>query len=101
MKKILIPALALMLIGSSGLIAQNSPLLGSGQKVYELLSRTNEVVVHMPGFEYQYVGDWLGGMKLEDENTISFTRGRVKHTFDLRKVALIQDEGRFIKVWLL
>jgi hypothetical protein len=40
-------------------------------------------------------------MKLEDDNTLSFTRGRVKHTFDLRKVTFIQDEGRFIKVWFL
>lgn len=101
MKRLLVPAMALMLWGTMDVSAQSGPILGSGQKVYELLSRTNEVVIHMPGYEYQYVGDWLGGMKLEDDNTISFTRGRVKHTFDLRKVAFIQDEGRFIKVWFL
>lgn len=101
MKTLRMAAMALMLLGASAAHAQNGPILGSGQKVYELLSRTNEVVIHMPGYEYQYVGDWLGGMKLEDDNTLSFTRGRVKHTFDLRKVTFIQDEGRFIKVWFL
>lgn len=39
-------------------------------------------------------------MKLEDANTVSYTRKRVQHSYDLRKVAMIQDEGRYIKLWL-
>lgn len=80
-------------------MAQDAPMYG-GEKLYETLSKVTEVVVKMPGFEYQYVGEWLNMMKLEDPNTISFSRGRVKHSFDLRRIIFIQDEGRFIKIWL-
>ena len=58
----------------------------------------NEVVFIVPGFEYNYNGEWLRGMKLEDNNTISFTRGKVVHYYDLRKILLVQDEGAYIRV---
>lgn len=98
MRKILLASTLFVALTLTAM-AQNAPIYGS-EKLYETLTKVTEVVVKMPGFEYQYVGEWLNMMKLEDANTISFSRGRVKHSFDLRRIVFIQDEGRYVKLWL-
>lgn len=79
--------------------AQNGPMYG-GEAIVEMLKGVNEVQVLINGFEYTYNADWLSGVKLEDANTVSFSRGRVRHSYDMRKITMIQDEGRYIKVWM-
>jgi len=99
MKKVLCSLAFGLLMFTSTLSAQNGPMYG-GEGLVDILKKVNEVQVNMQGYEYTYNGEWLQTMKLEDGNTVSFTRGRVKHSYDLRKVAMIQDEGRYIKLWL-
>ncbi|MBK8341193.1 MAG: hypothetical protein IPK99_14885 [Flavobacteriales bacterium] len=97
MRHFLLAAAFALLTALPSLYAQEGPML-SGQRLVELFTKVNEVVFIVPGFEYNYNGEWLRGMKLEDNNTISFTRGKVVHYYDLRKIVLVQDEGAYIRV---
>ncbi len=97
MKRSLFLFLVSAMISSAAAIAQNSPLY-SGKELYDRFAATNQVEVDVQGFNYKYSGDWLRFMKLENDNTISFSRGSVTHSFDLRRVVLLQEERSFIKV---
>ena len=97
MRQLLLGAAFALLTTLPTACAQEGPLL-SGQRLVELFTKVNEVVFIVPGFEYNYNGEWLRGMKLEDNNTISFTRGKVVHYYDLRKIVLVQAEGAYIRV---
>ena len=99
MKRILFVTIFSLTLWASTAFAQSEPMY-TGVGIVDMLKKVNEVVVIMTGYEYTYNGEWLQTMKLEDSNTVSFTRGRVKHSFDLRKIAMIQDEGRYIKLWI-
>ena len=99
MKRFFLLALLSLILGTSTAFAQGEPMY-TGSGVVDMLKNVNEVVVVMTGYEHSYTAEWLQTMKLEDPNTVSFTRGRVKHSFDLRKIAMIQDEGRYIKLWI-
>jgi hypothetical protein len=99
MKRFFLLALLSLTLGTSTAFAQGEPMY-TGAGVVDMLKNVNEVVVVMTGYEHSYTAEWLQTMKLEDSNTVSFTRGRVKHSFDLRKIAMIQDEGRYIKLWI-
>ncbi len=97
MKKVLLTSAFTVALGVSSLFAQNSPLY-SGKTLFDKFSTNSEVIVNAPGYEYKYSGDWLRFMKLENDNVISFSRGRVTHHFDMRRVVSIQEEGNFVKV---
>lgn len=97
MKKALLTSAFTIVLGVSALFAQNSPMY-SGKTLFDKFAANSEVIIDMPGFNYKYSGDWLRFMKLENDNVISFSRGRVTHHFDMRRVASIQEEGAYIKV---
>ncbi|MBP6390061.1 MAG: hypothetical protein KA175_17535 [Flavobacteriales bacterium] len=97
MRQILLGAAFALLTTLPALYAQDGPML-SGQRLLELFGKVDQVIMIVPGFEYTYNGEWLRGMKLEDPNTISFTRGKVVHYYDLRHITMVQDEGGYIRV---
>ncbi len=99
MKKAILTTVFSILLGVSGLMAQNSPLY-SGKDLFDKFTGTSEVIMDVQGFSYKYSGDWLRFMKLENDNAISFSRGRVTHHYDLRRVVLLQEEGSFVKVFV-
>lgn len=99
MKKFLLTSVFTLGLGIFSLFAQNSPL-HSGKVLFDKFAANNEVIVNITGFEYKYSGDWLRFMKLENENVISFSRGRVTHQYDLRKIVLLQEEGNYVKVYI-
>ncbi|MFM1875830.1 MAG: hypothetical protein RL266_1567 [Bacteroidota bacterium] len=65
-----------------------------------ILETYNEIVINMPGWEYKYAGNWISTMQIEGDHTVTFTRGKVTHSYDLSKAVFIQEEGSFVKVWL-
>jgi len=65
-----------------------------------ILETYNEIVVFMPGWEYKYVGNWIATMTIEGDHTLTFTRGKVVHSYDLSKAVFIQEEGSYVKIWL-
>ena len=97
MRQLLLGAAFALLTTVTALHAQDGPLL-SGQRLFELLSKVDQVIMMLPGYEYTYNAEWLRGMKLDDPNTISFTRGKVVHYYDLRHIKMVQDEGGYIRV---
>lgn len=99
MRNIIITTVISVLFCIASVSAQNSPLL-KGKDMYDRFAATGQVEVDVQGFNYKYSGDWLRFMKLENENTISFSRGNVTHSFDLRRVVLLQEERNFIKVFI-
>jgi hypothetical protein len=99
MIKAILSAFFVMLLSTGSLMAQNSPLC-SGKDIFDKFTATSEVIMDVQGFTYKYSGDWLRFMKLENDNAISFSRGRVTHHYDLRRVVLLQEEGNFVKVFV-
>jgi len=99
MKKLLLTSIFTLALGVSTLLAQNSPIY-PGKVLFDKFAANSEVIVNITGFEYKYAGDWLRFMKLENDNVISFSRGRVTHQYDIRKIVLLQEEGNFIKVFI-
>lgn len=97
MKKILLTTIVAFIVGVSSISAQNSPLY-SGKVLFDKFAANSEVIIEMTGFNYKYAGDWLRFMKLENDNVISFSRGRVTHHYDIRRITSIHEEGAFIKV---
>lgn len=65
----------------------------------KILQTYNEVVVDMPGWNYKYSGNWLGTMQIVEDATLTFSRGRVVHSYDLKKVAFVQEEGNYVKLY--
>lgn len=99
MKKFLITSVLTLVLGISTLLAQNSPIY-PGKVLFDKFAANSEVIVNITGFEYKYAGDWLRFMKLENDNVISFSRGRVAHQYDIGKIVLLQEEGNFVKVFI-
>jgi len=99
MKKFILTSVFTLVLGISTLLAQNSPIY-AGKVLFDKFAANSEVILNITGFEYKYSGDWLRFMKLENDNVISFSRGRVTHHYDIRKVVLLQEEGNFVKVFI-
>lgn len=99
MKKLILTSFFALMLGIASTFAQNSPLY-PGKTVFEKFTATNEVIMEVQGFTYKYSGDWLRFMKLVNDNTISFSRGRVTHHYDIRRIVLLQEEGNFLKVFI-
>jgi hypothetical protein len=97
MRKLLLATFLTVTLGASTILAQNSPLY-SGKVLFDKFAANSEVIIEMTGFNYKYAGDWLRFMKLENDNVISFSRGRVTHHYDIRRITSIHEEGAFIKV---
>jgi hypothetical protein len=88
-------------------IALSNPFDASAQKAMygkdelkRILETYNEVVINMPGWEYKYSGNWISTMQIEGDYTVTFTRGKVTHSYDMSKAVFIQEEGSYVKVWL-
>lgn len=99
MKKVILTTILALFLGISSLLAQNTPIY-SGKDIFDKFSATSQVTMEVQGFTYKYSGDWLRFMKLENDNTISFSRGRVTHHYDLRRMVLIQEEVNFIRAFI-
>lgn len=66
----------------------------------KILKGYDEIIVVMPGYDRGYDGVWLNSMEIVGESTLTFARGRVVHSFDLRTCMFVQEEGRYVKLWL-
>ncbi|MCF8258251.1 MAG: hypothetical protein K9J06_11895 [Flavobacteriales bacterium] len=99
MKKLLLTSVLALTLGVVAAFAQNSPIYTS-KVLFDKFAANSEVIININGYEYKYAGDWLRFMKIENDNVISFSRGRVAHHYDIRKIVLIQEEGNFLKVFI-
>ena len=79
---------------------QAQDALYSKAEFEKILQGYDEVIVVMPGYDRTYNGVWLNSMEIVGENTLTFARGRVVHSFDLRTCMFVQEEGRYVKLWL-
>jgi len=89
----------LLTLGTMTALGQNAPML-KGKDMYDRFAASSEVIMDVQGFTYKYSGDWLRFMKLDNDNAISFSRGTVTHTYDIRRAVLMQEERNFIKVFI-
>lgn len=80
--------------------SQAQDALYSKAEFEKILQGYDEIVVVMPGYDRSYSGVWLNTMDIVGENTLTFSRGRVVHSFDLRTCMFVQEEGRYVKLWL-
>lgn len=93
-------ALGLVVALSNPFNADAQNAMYKKEDMKRILETYNEIVVNMPGWEYKYVGNWVATMTIEGDHTLTFTRGKVTHSYDLSKAVFIQEEGSFVKVWL-
>jgi hypothetical protein len=91
-------ALAGMMAFSFNSHAQDA--LYSKSQFEKILQQYDEIVVVMPGYDRSYDGVWLNTMEIVGDYTLTFSRGRVVHSFDLRTCMFVQEEGRYVKLWL-
>jgi hypothetical protein len=91
-------ALAVMMALSIDVQAQDA--LYSKSEFEKILQGYDEIIVVMPGYDRTYDGVWLNSMQIVGDNTLTFSRGRVVHSFDLRTCMFVQEEGRYVKLWL-
>jgi hypothetical protein len=80
--------------------SQAQDALYSKAEFEKILKGYDEIVVVMPGYDRTYDGVWLSSMEIVGESTLTFARGRVVHSFDLRSCMFVQEEGRYVKLWL-
>lgn len=93
-------ALGLMIALSNPFHANAQDAMYEKDDLKRILETYNEVIVNMQGWEYKYTGNWISTMTLEGDHTVTFTRGKVTHSYDLSKAVFIQEEGNYVKVWL-
>ena len=98
MKYLLSLGLIVLLSNPMEVFGQEAML--SNDEFQKILDSYNEVIVVMEGFDYKYTGNWKNAMEINDNHALSFSRGKVTHTFDLSKVMFIQEEGKWVKLWL-
>jgi hypothetical protein len=79
---------------------QAQDALYSKAEFEKILQGYDEIIVVMPGYDRTYDGVWLNSMQIVGDNTLTFSRGRVVHSFDLRTCMFVQEEGRYVKLWL-
>ena len=64
----------------------------------KILETYDEIVVNMDGWEYKYSGNWTNTMSIDHDHALTFTRGKVTHSYDLSKVVFVQEEGNYVKL---
>lgn len=74
--------------------------LYSNEEFKKILDSYSEIIVVMDGFDYKYTGNWVTTMEISGNHALTFTRGAVTHSFDLNKVTFVQQEGKWVKLWL-
>lgn len=92
--------LGLILSLSSTFQASAQDALYEKDDMQRILESYTTVIVNMPGWEYKYTGNWLPSLTIEGDNTLTFTRGKVTHSYDLSKAVFVQEEGNYVKVWM-
>lgn len=97
MKYLLPLVIVLLFAGTTNVIAQDA--MYSKQVYMEKLESVNEVMITMAGWDYKYSGNWMNSMSIENGHTLTFSRGKVTHSYDLRKVTFLQEEGKYVKLW--
>lgn len=98
MKKLLL-ILVLAFAGFNSSVQAQDPMY-SNEDFKKILGSYNEIIVAMNGFDYKYTGNWITTMEISSNHALSFTRGKVTHSFDLSKVTFVQEEGKWVKLWL-
>ena len=98
MKKLLF-ILTLVVAGFATTANAQDPLY-SNEEFKKILESYSEIIVVMPGFDYKYTGNWITTMEVSGNHALSFTRGQVTHSYDLSKVTFVQQEGKWVKLWL-
>ncbi|MDB4656204.1 hypothetical protein OAE48_05070 [Flavobacteriales bacterium] len=97
MKYLLSLGLIVLLSNPFDSFAQDA--LYSNADFKEILESYDEIIVVMNGFDYKYTGNWTNTMEISGNHALSFTRGKVTHSFDLTKVVFVQEEGNYVKLW--
>ncbi|MDP6908191.1 MAG: hypothetical protein QF371_01735 [Flavobacteriales bacterium] len=93
-------SLGLVVLLSNPFSSSAQDAMYSNEDFKNILGVYNEVIVVMQGFDYKYTGNWITTMEVSGEHALSFTRGKVTHTFDLSRVMFMQQEGKWVKLWL-
>lgn len=97
MKYLLSLGLVLLLSNPFESFAQD--MMYSKEEFLNKLTVVKEVQVNLQGYDYNYAGTWLQTMTIENEHTLTFTRGRVVHSYDLSKLTFLQEEGGYVRLW--
>jgi len=97
MKYLLSLGLVVLLSNPFDLFAQEA--MYPNDEFKKILDTYEEVVINMPGWEYKYSGNWKNTMTIEKDHALTFTRGKVVHSYDLGKVVFVQEEGNYVKLW--
>ena len=97
--KTLLFILTLVFAGFTFSATAQDPLY-SNEDFKKILDSYNEIIVVMDGFDYKYTGNWVTTMEISGNHALSFTRGKVTHSFDLSKVTFVQEEGNWVKLWM-
>lgn len=98
--KRLIPVLFTILIALPVSSFAQDAALYSKADFENIFKAHDEITVLINGFDYQYKGSWLSNMEIVGEFTLVFRRGNVTHSYDLRKVTMVQEENRWVKLWM-
>ncbi len=92
--------IAVAILMSLSLDTQAQDAMYSKAQFEKIIQTYNEVVIEMPGFNYKYTGNWLNTAEIVGDHTLTFSRGRVVHSYDLSKCMFVQEEGGWVKLWL-
>ena len=92
-------SLGLIVLLSSPFDSQAQEALYSNADFKKILESYDEIVVVTNGFDYKYTGNWTNTMEIIGNHALTFTRGKVIHSFDLSKVVFVQEEGNYVKLW--
>ncbi|MFT5310506.1 MAG: hypothetical protein ACI8VL_001412 [Bacteroidia bacterium] len=65
----------------------------------KILESYKEIIVITEGFDYKYTGNWISTMEISGNHALTFTRGKVTHSFNLTRVVFVQEEGKYVKLW--
>lgn len=98
--KHLLPLLLVFVISAPLSSSAQDAALYSKAAFEEIFKSHNEITVLINGFDYQYKGSWLSNMEIVGEYTLVFSRGDVVHSYDLRKVVMVQEERGWVKLWM-
>jgi len=66
----------------------------------KVLESYDEIIVVMVGYDYKYTGNWTNTMEITGNHALTFTRGKVTHSYNLSRVTFMQEEGNYVKLWL-
>ncbi|MGB0368204.1 MAG: hypothetical protein ACPGU4_03360 [Flavobacteriales bacterium] len=92
-------SLGLVLLLSNPFESSAQDALYSNADFKKILESYKEIIVITEGFDYKYAGNWLTSLEIKGNHALTFTRGKVTHSFDLSKVVFVQEEGNYVKLW--